>query len=571
MDSRETTDVGVMDAGLSDADALGNFQFGTSGRKTMHRYYFPTDSSGMISGAAEFPFDTIYGGQVSIDGNSRHMHTAAFPGISGFGPTYNENERSSYMVALQSKFLEDDLILTTGYRSTDVDRTVRLDGGSPAIHGWPFLTWDNPDADLNARPELYGVSAESGSQSMMGGVYHVNDRFSIFANHANTWDSPTNVHRTDDSLVGSTTGNGTDFGFNVSMADDRVNVRVNFFETKVFDTPEPQFQAEVLWEVWFAENYMTRTGWLGSVVQQNGAVRDIWLDEANYRPLNPNGEGTVPLPERASVVPGDMSGANVSFNNNPTPDYLLLSSDAETKGVEIEVTANLSENWMFQWNFTKADATSTNIGHDVVNYIDLRANEWEKFYLFEEAVRQDPNPIFDDYNGSSVRIPANAVNNFTDRIHKLIANSITMRDSEGRSTPLNPKWRSNFIGRYNFSNDGALDGLYLGGAVRARGERTVSYRGREIAHPYPQFGEERLVVPDVNQPIKEGSTLDFDMFGGYEMPLGDGSTSLKFQLNIRNVVDETDPVVQRFDLSGIAKHHYRPAGRSFLLTTTLGF
>jgi len=80
-----------------------------------------------------------------------------------------------------------------------------------------------------------------------------------------------------------------------------------------------------------------------------------------------------------------------------------------------------------------------------------------------------------------------------------------------------------------------------------------------------------VLVPSRSAPIKGETVKEAEMFLGYSRKLGQ-RVNWRAQLNIRNVLDDRDPMTQRANIAtGLVTIYSVPEPRSFILTNTFSF
>ena len=121
-----------------------------------------------------------------------------------------------------------------------------------------------------------------------------------------------------------------------------------------------------------------------------------------------------------------------------------------------------------------------------------------------------------------------------------------MRAASGRATDTARSARANLITNYTFTRE-RLKGFSAGGAVRWRAAPTIGY-GTTLS-------ETGSTVLDLDKSYKGEEELYFDAILAYRGRMkAFGGFSYRLQLNVRNVLDEDDPVpVAAFVNGRIAK------------------
>lgn len=119
----------------------------------------------------------------------------------------------------------------------------------------------------------------------------------------------------------------------------------------------------------------------------------------------------------------------------------------------------------------------------------------------------------------------------------------------------------NLVGNYTFANDSALKGLSLGATFRYRGDRFLG------------FGRNSDGTFDANTQYKGGITEIFDGMVRYRLKIFDNKVDWSLQLNIRNLLDDTDLLpssTDGLDLGNVVRWRFQ-IPRVYQLTSTFRF
>ncbi len=219
--------------------------------------------------------------------------------------------------------------------------------------------------------------------------------------------------------------------------------------------------------------------------------------------------------------------ASRRFNANAT------SRDKSSDGYELSLTANPG-NWRLSVNSSYTDGVFSNYIPEVVAWwADQKA-----YYL--KFPQGTPTAV-----GTSI----------ADEIAIEDANIAEIRSAEGIGLVGNAKYKASFFARYSFKQ-GFLKGAFVGGGYRYTGRMLV---GRTIdASQRLQFAP----------PVGEAALLI-----GFERRVTD-KARLSVQLNVSNLLDETDPRILRYANTGDSYEIKRIAvrdPRSWTLSTRLSF
>jgi len=146
---------------------------------------------------------------------------------------------------------------------------------------------------------------------------------------------------------------------------------------------------------------------------------------------------------------------------------------------------------------------------------------------------------------------------------------------EGRSIINEREYRINVTTRYGFSR-GWLKGTYIGANYNWQSPVVIGYKWSLPATPnafsIPGVLETPSPLgPDLDQPIRGKPLVTFDGFGGYGRKIFRERIQWRLQLNIRNLLDNTDLIGQRADPDGKIVVANAKAPRAFILTNSFEF
>ncbi len=178
------------------------------------------------------------------------------------------------------------------------------------------------------------------------------------------------------------------------------------------------------------------------------------------------------------------------FKRTPTNNIVSTATN-DTYGIELEMTANLAQNWRLTANFGTNEARTKNQGQDVVQFFD--ASDAVVRQILEDggiginpanqqasikAEFNDPTKI----NLERAQAAADAWNNLVNNVQPLARS----RPDKLNAVLQNVPWTANFATDYRF-RQGKLAGLRAGLGVQMRGPQFVGSRGsdtgRDPANP----------------------------------------------------------------------------------------
>ena len=457
------------------------------------------------------------------------------------GGVLSKNNIDSRAFILHSKFLDDHIAATYGYREDDVK--VWSNGDPPRtannrreVSPSSFALPTSPNFTSKSDSTSWGVvlhTPDEWIESIFKGVglsfhYSKSDNAQIGQERSNLLGMN----------LGPVSGETEERGFTINFADRRFSIRVNQYQT-----------------LQIGENSGLTTnfnGFLGPYLSSYApAARQLNIDtnllqQDDIQDL----AGYTALQNAPYVI--DTLNLTISADGETvqrsTPPGLVFPTDLLSEGLEIEAVANITSNWRLVFNISQQEVVSTNTAP-----------------ILDRFIREDVDPTLDRFG----HFPTNAgqfetIRSFTERFG-LLQSKIKISEDGGIKTNEIREWRWNLITNYAFDS-GKLRGFNVGGAVRWQDEIGI---GRPVIN-HPEFG----FIPDLANPIFGPSETQVDGWIGWEKDLGlilGQDTHLRVQLNIRNLLNEDDliPVVANPD--GTFPVLRIPAERRFELRGTLSY
>lgn len=421
-------------------------------------------------------------------------------------PTGNRTKTSAQILAWQGFFLpdrekDDRLVLTFGYRK-DSAKSATLDAASTAqdFSGLYPLLWDTRYTDFG--PAQTGVNRD------IGIVARPLKWLSAFYNRSTTFDL--NIGRYDPfgNEIPGARGKGRDFGLRFDLWDERFALRINRYENSL----GPQRAAD-----------------------QINAFRDIIFEiEDRVRTLDPSAP-------TINVVDGNRRGFRVAGR----PNYFIMS-DLESKGYEVELNLRPERNWNIRVNGALSETVESNIGGPWFAWVAQRLPVWQAVVAKNGETDDAGRPVtWTTAQRSAISPTGETLEQYYNSA--LVGRAFAfIRAAEGRTTNGAREARANAITNYRFTQ-GPLKGFNLGGAVRWRGAPTIGYGVTTNAAG--------ATVLDLNHPYKGTEELYFDAMLGYRAPIkAFGGFNYRLQLNVRNLLNEHDPVpMARLTTGAVAK------------------
>jgi outer membrane receptor protein involved in Fe transport len=205
--------------------------------------------------------------------------------------------------------------------------------------------------------------------------------------------------------------------------------------------------------------------------------------------------------------------------------------DRESDGYELQMIANPSRNWRVSANFSSTQAVESNIFPEVAAWADEAIAFWST---------KDTSIVT-----SGNRTIADEIANLRDDVD-------FQRSVEGIGSIGNRRYKANFFARYEFAGT-RLKGLYVGTGYRYQSKMLTALAA----------GNRKIWAPSMD---------NVDAVLGYGLRRFQNGMRVSFQLNIFNVLDDSDPQITRYDATGIYPRRFTVVEpRTFRLTTNIQF
>ena len=240
---------------------------------------------------------------------------------------------------------------------------------------------------------------------------------------------------------------------------------------------------------------------------------------------------------------GDLSpgGRNIR-NEGLLPTVVRDTQTQESKGVEFEITANLTRSWRLLFNAAHTDGTQRNIAPDSRAFIADKDKVARQILADAGVVISSSNvasinPAYNDPAQINVSAVNNAVNSWNSLQTTTIPNLVTGTQKLAGATD----YTANLGTDYAF-REGKLKGFSAGFGLHYRGKMVVGYRGADTivnpANPAAAIDDPSV---DAYTPVYSKSYTTSDARFGYTWKLRDRRT-VQLNLNIQNLFNNTTPM-----------------------------
>lgn len=474
--------------------------------------------------------------------------------VAAGGGAQREVIKSKAMV-LQSYWLDENLVTTASWRR-DEDYFIRQNIGFVANPndrndpGKAFYNFSDYNFPSTPPPSVAKEIKSLGAvlywprkfiplpKGMDVGIfYNKSENFTPIGGRLDTFGVP----------LAPPVGTTKEFGLNFSCLSGRLNLRVNTFDTAVQGvSAAPAFFAAF------------RNGTLALAVG--------WAKEGNTSPAMA-AQSNADIETLFSALPSNfrqlydfqVSGTppNVAASANTVAIASTDTVDARAKGIEADITYNVTKNWRILLNVAKQETVQSNMFPFSKNFIKLMTPVWNQ-------LKSRPAGVYPSGFQPGDVLPA-SVQTYGQYIDQNIlvpfASAIA---AEGSASAEQRKWRANLVTNYSFAADSKLKGIGLGGAVRWQDKLGIGYPSSRDSTGAAHF--------DIAHPYYAPAETNVDAWVSYSRPLQRKKILWKIQLNITNLIGSSDliPVLaQSYD--GTVAQYRLPPERRIYLTNTFTF
>ena len=452
---------------------------------------------------------------------------------SGNGTGSLNNNRTilkSQGAVVQSFFLQDRIVTTFGLRK---DRSYSRLGGTPRFTD--PVTLDQASFNAWAPGDwIFG----SGKTTTAGAVARPLRWLSLTANKSASFQPSAVGVDLYKHILPDPSGAGHDYGFYLSLLDNRLVVRFNRYKTTQINSRNGD-SSNIAQRVRRLD-YIGATGAAYNLQRQ----ATLWLTEAAQA------RGQTLTTDQLNEQLAAVMGLPKELIASP-PDRPYALDDVTARGTELEINYNPNSFWTIKANATQQESINSGLSAGVTQWINDRLAVWMTIV----DPRSNQRWFTNDYGGGS------AQSYFTSNVLSPLQ---IAQAFQGKSKPQIRKYRVNLLSSYRLA--GLTDQRWLkrftvGGALRWEDKGAIGF-----------FGSQRpptvITTLDPNQPIWDKAHAYFDAFVAYRARLFADKVGFTLQLNARNLTEggRLQPVAAEADGRIIAYRIIDP--RLFILSAT---
>ena len=233
-----------------------------------------------------------------------------------------------------------------------------------------------------------------------------------------------------------------------------------------------------------------------------------------------------------------------------------------SKGLELEMTYNVTKNWRIMANISKQQAKESNIAPALSAFIEERLAYWKSIpalWSTTYAASAVPAAQWGGQPDGTVS-GQGAWNQYSNSYY------LGYKSADGKPSSQVRKWHANILSNYEFK-EGTLKGWNFGGAARYLDKAVIG----DPAIYQLVNGVNTLVGLDVDHPYYSGSYIAVDAWVGYTRKVYHDKYVLNFQLNGKDLQESGGfrPILANSDGAHAVYRIVQP--RTFYLTTKLDF
>lgn len=390
-------------------------------------------------------------------------------------------------------------------------------------------------------------------------------------------------------------GTGKDYGFSLQLFDDKLVVRLNWFEATNQFSVTSQTNTVVARMQRF--DTVAAKRWAETIVRIRSG-QDPRTDAEFYnntvRPLSPQQEAAITALQWGSFELADYNWPNYGSGT------IASTESNSSEGMELQMTYNPTRAWTIKWTVGQQEAKFSDVAPEAAEWEAFRKPQWQALTatgivqmpggatpidLSQPMTKQNGNRLFlgsfwngygftqgaafDDAQSNSagaVLTPSSQYSAIVDAIY------LPVKAQQGKKVDTLREWSTSLLTNYTFQQ-GRLKGFSVGGSYRWQDEAVAGYQSlldpSTYARPTPTTAQ--IVFPDLTKPIYIPSIDALDLWASYSTKIFKGKVGLKVQINVRDVMEDGGLQAMIFNQDGSPAQYRIVEPRTWFLTTTFDF
>jgi outer membrane receptor protein involved in Fe transport len=576
--------------------------FNWSGSATIARYYYlgKGDTAGTVTQGIDAPGAPQYGGADSTSfrfynwntqayaNTQMHFDNNAFYAGTGNGQTTRQVDSKSF--AWQGYLWKDRLVPTFGWRNDRIKIRQSTRSGLTSAILYPKGFGTDQYTGIFADPFYI-----QGSTKTMGGVVKPfigwesidraaeNGRFltslarglSFHYNTSDNFNAPPSVqYDFFGTPLGKPQGHGKDYGVGISLFDNKLVARLNWYESTDENAPAPVAS--------------TVTGRTVRIDNSSGLdwARKVVRVRHGEDPSDQNFDNNTvhPLTEQMASEIQTLWGLPFTLEDRwPIVGNPQGTSTNISRGKEFQLTYNPTRTWTMKLTVGQQFATYQKALRELTDWIAFRKPQWEAMaapdlqtvYTLANGNKMYLGKYWTGYGFSGdARSDASGQLGSPSSTYASIVEPglFQLTAQEGAKQASLREWSASYITSYNFQQ-GRLRGLGIGGSVRWQDKAVAGYYGETnpARYAHPSAGESAIVYPDLARPIYLPTETNVDLWVSYTRRVFSDKVRMKIQLNVRDATEKGGLQAVLFEPDGSPAQYRIKDPRTYFLTTTFDF
>ncbi|OAM91193.1 TonB-dependent receptor plug domain-containing protein [Termitidicoccus mucosus] len=476
-----------------------------------------TTPTGDTSTQSENPAN--YAGWRTIDVGIWNADTGDIDSLYLNGSMSRDKIESTALV-WQGFLLDGILVPTIGWRK-DTLKSYKIEAGSADVKNPNgSINFNHPNWRLPGAP----YNEETGRSTSWSVVAHTpkwivdkmpgRTSLSLFYNRSENFQPAGSRVDIMGNGLASPNGKTKDYGFVISTLNDRLTLKVNWYETSITNATltglggDYMIGAAEAWGYMFAMQARNGHGSFSTGYEAGGGLTKEEAMALQQAAVDAFLGNLAPEQFMRAWNYADQLDSWQSWIQPNAPAGMAVTGDTFAKGIEIELTAQPLKNWNITLNVSKTRAQRLNMAGSFASWIEDR---WQ-FYQGPAGDVRLWGPWYDAGETIRGKFEREFYSNY--RLYRL---------QEGADVPELRRWRFNIVTNYAFAG-GLLKGVNVGAGYRWQDKVVTGYAVTDgdfdLSRPY------------------YGPTEDaIDFWIGYQRKLTDKIT-WRIQLNIRNLFDD---------------------------------
>ncbi len=440
----------------------------------------------------------------------------------------SRREIDSEVISSQSHWLNGNVVTVVGWRSDEMTDTRRIQNSvyndlAPDTNNFRFANGAMDPGSFVLGELEDDMTSQSGNTFSGSIVAHVpknwlklpyDSRLSFHYSESENFSASGVRRNVLGELVPAPTGETTDQGFTLNTLNNRLSIRLNWFETS---------------SSFASGTGVGAPGWVNGGMQRWRDAETGGMTFADAMALNTDLTGTDVshlfssyqdvYDEALSMLPQQVKDRWEGWDENGTGKFGVwtpnpgqsATRDFVAEGFEVDITGKLTEGWTVALNVAKQETVTSNSSPVASEFAFTVAEN----YANSPLGNMIDSPNLSEPQTWSQRWVTSAINPMVAAIAK-----------DGQVSQEQRKWRANFITNYTFT-EGFLKDFQIGGALRWQDKIATGYH-------VTVTGDGR-VFPIIDDPFFGEAEMNGDLWLKYGRPILNDKVDWKVQLNLRNI------------------------------------